>query len=240
MNVNVEETGPVERRLTIEIPTTEVDAAFDSFFREVRRNAHIRGFRPGKAPREVLEQQFGERASGEVLQRLVESTLFQAIQDAQLDVLGEPRLDAGELPKPGAQYAYKASVDVRPEIEVAAVEGTRVEARGAAHAREGPGRGAPRGHAAAPGAARRSRERHRGRDAGYVAVINYVGKLDGEPFEGSSAKESQVELGAGRTFAGFEDQLLGLARGRRARLRPGHARGPLGREAARRRACASR
>ncbi len=212
MNVSVEETGPVERRLHIEIPTTEVDAAFDSFFREVRRNVHIRGFRPGKAPREVLEQQFGERASGEVLQRLVEGSLFKAIEDARLDVLGEPRLDAGELPKPGAQYAYKANVDVRPAIEVAAVTGLALERVRLptpekdpieAHLEDMRQRQAQLSEAESSVAAAH----------GHVAVINYVGKLEGEPFEGSSARESQIEIGAGRTFGGFEDQLLGIGVG---------------------------
>ena len=64
MNVSVEETGPVERRLHIEVPTTDVDAAFATYFQEVRRSAHIKGFRPGKAPREVLEKYFGDRAGG--------------------------------------------------------------------------------------------------------------------------------------------------------------------------------
>jgi trigger factor len=209
MNVSVEETGPVERRLHIEIPTTEVDAAFESFFREMRRNAHIRGFRPGKAPREVLEQYYGDRASGEVLQRLVERTLFKAIQDSNLDVLGEPRLDPGEPPKPGAQYAYDAHVDVRPEIAVAAVKGLEIvrpvvptpeKDPVEAHLEDLRQRQAQvveeeSGIAAA---------------AGHIAVIDYVGKLEGEPFEGSSARESQIELGSGRTFGGFEDQLLGL------------------------------
>ena len=209
MNVSVEETGPVERRLHIEIPTTEVDAAFDWFFREVRRSAHIRGFRPGKAPREVLEQQYGERASGDVLQRLVEGSLFKAIEDAHLDVLGEPRLDAGELPKPGSQYAYKAIVDVRPAIEVAAVSGLALK-RPVVPA---PEKDPVEAHL------EDLRQRHGqlieeetgvAAAAGHVAVINYVGKADGEPFEGSSARESQIELGAGRTFGGFEDQLIGL------------------------------
>ena len=123
MNVSVEETGPVERRLHVEIPTTEVDAAFDAFFREMRRSAHIKGFRPGKAPREVLEKYFSERAAGEVLQRLVEETLGKAIGEKELDVLGEPRLQPGEPPKPGARFAYDADVDVRPTIEVGKVRG---------------------------------------------------------------------------------------------------------------------
>ncbi len=212
MNVSVEETGPVERCLQIAIPTTEVDAAFDAAFREIRRNTHIRGFRPGKAPREVLEQQFGERASGEVLQRLVEGTLFKAISDSGLDVLGEPRLDAGELPKRGTQYAYKANVDIRPTIEVAAVKGLSLVRPVVPEPEKDP----------IESHLEDLRQRHAQvveeepdavAAAGHVAEINYVGKIDGEPFEGSSARESQVEIGAGRTFGGFEDQLLGLRAG---------------------------
>lgn len=209
MNVSVEETGPVERRLHIEIPATEVDAAFTAFFQEMRRGAHIKGFRPGKAPREVLEQYFGDRAASEVLQRLVEGSLFRAITERELDVLGEPRLAAAEPPKPGAAYAYDVNVDVRPTIELAKVSGLEV-ARPAlptpekdpieAHLEELRQRQAqlvdePSGVQAA---------------RGHIAVIDYVGKIDGEPFTGSSAKETQVELGAGRTFGGFEDNLTGM------------------------------
>src|SRR5262245_18757378 len=127
MNVSVEETGPVERRLHIEIPTTDVDAAFEAFFREMRRSAHIKGFRPGKAPRDVLEKYFGDRASGEVHQRLVEQTLGKAIIDNELEVLGDPRLQPGEPPKPGTRFAYDADVDVRPAIEVTQVKGLEVK-----------------------------------------------------------------------------------------------------------------
>jgi len=209
MNVSVEETGPVERHLHIEIPTTEVDSAFESFFREMRRSAHIRGFRPGKAPREVLEQYYGDRASGEVLQRLVEGSLFKAIKDADLDVLGEPRLDPGEPPKPGAQYAYDAHVDVRPAIEVAAVTGLEIK-RPVLPAPEKDPVEAHLEDLRQRQAQTVEEESAVAAGVGHVAVIDYVGKLEGEPFKGSSARESQIELGAGRTFGGFEDQLVGL------------------------------
>jgi trigger factor len=209
MNVSVEETGPVERRLHIEIPATEVDAAFTAFFQEMRRGAHIKGFRPGKAPREVLEQYFGDRAAGEVLQRLVEGSLFRAITERELDVLGEPRLSAPTPPKPGSAYAYDVNVDVRPVIELQKVAGLEVtrptlpapeqdpvdahldelRQRQAQLVDEASGVQAARGH---------------------IAVIDYLGKLDGEPFTGSSARETQIELGAGRTFGGFEDHLVGM------------------------------
>ncbi len=209
MNVNVEETGPVERRLHIEIPATEVDAAFTAFFQEMRRGAHIKGFRPGKAPREVLEQYFGDRAAGEVLQRLVEGSLFRAISERELDVLGEPRLAAAEPPKPGAAYAYDVNVDVRPAIELAKVSGLEVTRPALPTPEQDP----------VEAHLEELRQRHAQlvdepsgvqSARGHIAVIDYVGKIDGEPFSGSSAHETQVELGAGRTFGGFEDNLVGM------------------------------
>ena len=209
MDVSVEETGPVERRLHVEIPTTDVDAAFEAYFHEMRRSAHIKGFRPGKAPREVLEKYFGERASGEVLQRLVEESLGKAITNSDLDVLGEPRLKPGEPPKPGTRFSYEAEVDVRPAIEVAKVRGLEVKRpvlpvpeqnpvdahleemrqRQAQVIEEESGVAAARGH---------------------IAVLDYTGKLDGKPFAGSSAREAQIEIGGGRTFGGFEDAIVGM------------------------------
>ncbi|MFI5315107.1 MAG: trigger factor [Myxococcota bacterium] len=209
MNVSVEETGPVERRLHVEIPTTDVDAAFEAYFREMRRSAHIKGFRPGKAPREVLEKYFGERASGEVLQRLVEESLGKAIADANLDLLGEPRLMPGEPPKPGARFAYDAEVDVRPVIEISKVRGLEVTRPSLpvpeqnpveAHLEELRQKQAQLIEEESGAAAAR----------GHVAVLDYVGTIEGKPFAGSSAHEAQVELGAGRTFGGFEDELVGL------------------------------
>jgi trigger factor len=209
MNVSIEETGPVERRLHVEIPTTEVDAAFEAYFREMRRSAHIKGFRPGKAPREVLEKYFGERASGEVLQRLVEDTIAKAITEAALEVLGEPRLQPGEPPKPGARFAYDADVDIRPTIEVSKVRGLDVKRPVQptpekdpvdAHLEDMRQRQAQLVEEANGNAAAR----------GNVAVLDYVGKIDGKPFQGSSAHEAQIEIGAGRTFGGFEDELVGM------------------------------
>jgi trigger factor len=209
MNVSVEETGPVERRLHIEIPTTDVDAAYEGFFREMRRTAHIKGFRPGKAPREVLEKYFGDRAAGEVMQRLVEQTLGKAIVDKDIDVIGEPRLQPGEPPKHGAPFAYDVEVDVRPVIEVAKVKGLEVKR--------------PQLPAPEQDPVEAHLEEMRQRQAqlveedsgatvaqGSVAVLDYTGKVDGKPFAGSSAREAQVEIGAGRTLPGFEEPLVGM------------------------------
>ena len=119
-------------------------------------------------------------------------------------MLGEPRLDPREPPKPGARFAYDADVDVRPAIELAKVRGLEVKRpvlptpekdpveahldelrqRQAQLLEEESGVAAARGH---------------------IAVIDYAGTIDGQPFEGSSSREAQIEIGAGRTFGGFED-----------------------------------
>ncbi|HTO06579.1 MAG TPA: trigger factor [Myxococcota bacterium] len=205
----MEETGPVERRLHIEVPTTDVDAAFASFFREMGRNAHIKGFRPGKAPRDVLEKYFADRASQDVLERLVGESLGKAIDEAKLDVIGEPRLNPGEPPKQGAPFRYDAEVDVRPVIEVQKVKGLELKRPTLpvpeqdpveAHLEEARQRQAQLVEESSGASVAR----------GNVAILDYVGKIDDKPFAGSSAREAQVEIGAGRTFGGFEDQLVGM------------------------------
>jgi trigger factor len=101
MSVQVEETGPVERRLRVDVPTARVDAAFDAVYRTMGRQVRVRGFRPGHVPRSVLERMLGERARGEVMERVLRESLPKAIEEADLAVVGEPRLTPGEEPKQG-------------------------------------------------------------------------------------------------------------------------------------------
>ncbi len=212
MEINVEETGPVERKLSIQVPTAEVDAAFHEVFREVGKTAHIKGFRRGKVPRNVLEKYYGDRAAGEVLERLVRETLFKAIQEKELDVLGQPRLDPSEHPKQGAAYSYDALVEIRPVIELRELTGLKVvrpqlpipdEDPVDAHLqqlREGQGQLVE--VEAGTTSAR-----------GHTAILDYQGFVDGEAFDGGTAEAAQIEIGAGRTIPGFEDNLVGLQAG---------------------------
>lgn len=212
MNLEVEETGPVERRLRIEVTTAEVDAAFDEVYRQFGRTAKLKGFRPGRVPRPVLQRYFGAQARAEVLERVVRESLSEAIERSELPVLGEPRLEPESQPEEGTPFVYAATVEIRPVIELKRVRGLEVvrprlqepetdpvesylEELRAGHAQlldEAEGSFAARGH---------------------VAVIDYEGSVDGEPFAGGSGRETQVELGSGSAIAGFEEQLEGLTVG---------------------------
>jgi trigger factor len=124
--VTLEELSPVRKRLQIEVPAPEVQAELERAFQLVGRQAQLRGFRPGKAPRHVLERMFGSDVRREVLGRLVERSLHDAIEAHKLSVVGVPNIDADEDLTPGAALRYSATVDVRPVIELGDLAGLTV------------------------------------------------------------------------------------------------------------------
>jgi len=113
--ITLEELGPSRKRLQIEIGAPTVQAEVDRAFALVGRQARLPGFRPGKAPRQVLERMFGDQVRREVLGRLVEESFHHAVHEHHLAVVGTPEIDADVL-TPGEALRYSATVDVRPEI----------------------------------------------------------------------------------------------------------------------------
>ena len=123
--VTLEELSSVRKRLQIEVPAPEVQAELERAFQLVGLQAQLRGFRPGKAPRHVLERMFGSDVRREVLGRLVERSLHDAIEAHKLSVVGVPDIDAEGL-TPGAALRYSATVEVRPVIELGDLGGLTV------------------------------------------------------------------------------------------------------------------
>jgi trigger factor len=113
--ITLEELGPSRKRLQIEIGAPTVQAEVDRAFALVGRQARLPGFRPGKAPRQVLERMFGDQVRREVLGRLVEESFHHAVHEHQLAIVGTPEIDADVL-TPGEALRYSATVDVRPDI----------------------------------------------------------------------------------------------------------------------------
>src|SRR5579884_1337665 len=118
----LEELSPVRKRIEVEIPAGTVQSELDRAFAAVGRAARLRGFRPGKAPRPVLERVFGERVRQDVLERLIGESLKQALDTHRLAVVGTPDVEAEGL-TPGQALRYAATIDVRPVIEVRDLSG---------------------------------------------------------------------------------------------------------------------
>jgi trigger factor len=122
----VHDETAVRKRIDVEIPADEVQRELDRGFERVRQQAHIRGFRPGRAPRNVVEQTYGEQIRREVIAHLVEHSFHHAVEDHALVVVGSPEIDAGEL-SPGEPLRYTVLVDVRPVIALGDTAGIPVE-----------------------------------------------------------------------------------------------------------------
>src|SRR5690348_11550091 len=118
----LEDLGPIRKRLQIEEPAEAVQSQLDRAFQNVGQRARLRGFRPGKAPRAVLERAFGADVRREVLGRLVEESFHDAIAEHRLAVVGTPDIDAESI-TPGEALRYSATVEIRPAITLGDLSG---------------------------------------------------------------------------------------------------------------------
>lgn len=122
----METIDPVRRRLAVEVPATEVSAQIERAYDDLRRTAHVRGFRPGRAPRSVLEQLFGDRVRADVFGRLVQESYLEALRGQNIDPVGHPEI-VTESAQPGEPLRYSATVEVRPTVIAAGYAGLEVE-----------------------------------------------------------------------------------------------------------------
>src|SRR5581483_11359329 len=212
--VTLEDLGPVRKRLQIEVSAGAVQAELDRAFQTVGQQARLRGFRPGKAPRTVLERVFGAEVRREVLGRLVERSFHEAIETHQLRIVGTPDIDADAL-TPGAALKYSATVEVRPPIALGDVQGLEVVRPSSVVTEEDVDR--------TLAALRESVAQLRPIDdrdvveAGDVVRVDLTTRLEGG--EAHRREDVLVEAGGGAFSLSLERQLVGQHRGARLDLR---------------------
>ncbi|HKJ24785.1 MAG TPA: trigger factor [Myxococcota bacterium] len=208
--LNTSEPSAVERTLEVEIPAGEVAKAFDRVLRDLGKHARVRGFRPGKAPRSVILKLYGGTVAEEVERWLVGRTLEQAVERSGVAPVVEPTIDAPP-PVEGEAFTYRVGTEVKPEIELGEVTGLPAK------------RPAPRvDDEAVDRELEALRERsavmveapeETGATSGHFVTIDFVGRIDGKPFDGGSAQGHELEIGSGRFVPGFEEQLEGAKAG---------------------------
>ncbi len=115
MQVTVEDISSVKKTLRIEIPQEEVAREIENAYDQLKKTAKIKGFRPGKTPRSVLERMFKKDVLADVSSRLIQTSFIDAIKQKDLRVVGQPKFDPPELSGPNA-YGYAATVEVSPHI----------------------------------------------------------------------------------------------------------------------------
>ena len=194
----------------MEVPADRVDKAFARVYRQVGRQAKVRGFRPGKVPQHMLRGLYGTEIQSRALTDLLEEALAGAFEEHELEPVAEPKIEPGELNE-SQPFEFAVVVEVKPEIELGNYRGVAVERMRAEVDEESVER--ILGNLQERNAQLEPVEgRDRVEDGDYV-LIDFSGSVDGEPFPGSSADNYPVDIGAGEAVPEFEQGLVGMERG---------------------------
>jgi trigger factor len=210
LHVEAHEEGPVARRLEVRVPAGRVAEAFERAYRELARSARVRGFRPGKTPRSVLRRLYGPAVAEDVERLLVSETLPAALEQSGLVPVSDPSIDA-DPPVDATPFAYRAQVEVKPHFALGDVKGLPARRPSAVVGDEDVEReleALRQRHASLIEEPDATQAR-----AGHFVTLDYTGRVDGELFEGGSARDVTLELGAGQLVPGFDEQLSGCRAG---------------------------
>ena len=206
MKVSVTEKSPVMIEVAVELPWAQVEAALDEAYAKVGKKARIRGFRPGRAPRKLLEQYFGRDVTQDVGSRLIRESLMLAIEQRKLRPVANPQVEPGRL-EPGTPFKFRATIEVRPkmsELSVDGLTGKRPSAVVEDAAVDAELEALRRAHGAL-----KTIDPPRPVRTGDVLRVDYDVVVDGLPRPDMGSKGRMVELGRGDLLPAFEEALIG-------------------------------
>lgn len=210
MSVKIEEISSVKKKLSFEIAPEQVDAEFDKAYQKISRSAKIKGFRPGKIPRQLVEQYYGPQIQQQALERLINDTYFKALVDHRIAAIADPEIVESAPLEKKKPFSYEAQVEVKPELQAKDYTGltlqkeklevgTKVIDDRLEELRQGR-------------AELKVSSREEARDGDFL-TIDFEGFVGGEGFAGGKGEGHVLELGSGTFIPGFEEQLAGMKRG---------------------------
>ncbi len=209
MKVTVEELSPSKRALHVELPLDQVVATMETTLREWRRRLQLPGFRRGKVPPEIIQRRFQSDLKEEVLRELIPESYRQALVQADLTPVGQPRVEDVHF-HDGEPLRYRAVVEVKPPVDVRDYRGILLERKPVQVSDE---------------EVDRALEYLREDAAEYVpmegwpamrddlVILDHEGTLHGKPFKGGTWKNQTLILGHGGYLPGFEEQIAGMQKG---------------------------
>lgn len=207
MKIEVESVSPVERKVTIEVDPERVAKELERAYVGLGRRVKLRGFRPGKAPRKVLERHFRSEVEGEVAEKIVQATFAEAVRDEAIDIVAPPHVSITEGVADGKPLRYTARVEVKPKLSPRDYRGLEVKRRAPSVSDDDV--------AAEITKIQESMaqlvpvEGRFDAQEGDWAVVDHEGAIDGKPFEGSRAEGVTVRVGPGALSEGNLEALKG-------------------------------
>ncbi len=208
MEVSVENTGGLERRMTVQVPADRVDQEVGTRLQSMTTTVRLDGFRPGKVPLKVIEKKYGKQVRLEVIDQVVNSTLQEALTQENIRPAGIPNVEPKDS-EPGEALEYVATFEIFPEISGNVDYGFSVT-RPVANITDD--------DVTAMLENLRSQratwnEIKRPASMQDQVTIDYEGTVDGSTFTGNKAEKMPVVLGSDSMIPGFEDQLVGVSAG---------------------------
>lgn len=210
MKASWEKTEKNRGVLTVEVDESKLEEALNQAFRKVVKKVSIPGFRKGRVPRPIFEKRFGvEALYQDALDILLPESYQNAVEQTNIDPVDQPEVDIEQLEK-GQPFIFKATVTVKPEVELGEYKGLEIPEKD---------------FSLQPEDVDAELKRMQERQGELVAVeegqveekdrviIDFEGFLDGKPFEGGKAEQYNLEVGSGQFIPGFEEQLIGMKPG---------------------------
>jgi trigger factor len=209
MQATIEKVSNLERRLNVTLPTQEINAEVESRLKRLARNAKMHGFRPGKVPFRLIQQQYGGQVRQEVLGDALQKTFGEAVRSQNLRVAGYPRFEPKPVEEGEDKVEFSATFEIYPDIEFGDFAQATIERPTVAV-----------GEAEVDKTIEILRKQRvhyhtveRGAQNGDRITIDYTGTRDGQEFEGGSGKDHTTVLGEGRLLADFEKAVVGARAG---------------------------
>ena len=209
MKVQIENTGPFEKKIFFEISSDVVSKEVESTYRALNQNAKLKGFRPGKVPRSILERYYKVQVENEVIAKLIEDSYGKAVEEHHLNPVAPPTI-LDRAFEAGKDFKYTVTVEVKPEINVEGYLGLEVEKSPVAVSEEEVEarlKALQDSHAQL-----KPVETDRPVQEKDFVILDFAGSLNGKPLEGWKVNDHLVEVGSKSLVGGLDERLVGLPR----------------------------
>jgi len=207
MKSTVEKLDGLSRKINVDVPAEKVQQAFERVYKAIQKKANIKGFRQGKAPINTIKSMYGDQVKSDVVNDLINETYPAALEQHKVEPVGYPKISFEPVTE-GQAFKFAAEIEVRPDVEVKKFEGLPVVREKLvipddriATILENIRTGQAETVTIFEDRALAEQD---------VAVVDFVGKVNGEPLPNGSAQGHELEIGAKQFIEGFEEGLLGM------------------------------
>lgn len=210
MKANAERIEKNTVLLEIEVDAEQFDQAIDKAYRNMVQKVNVPGFRKGKTPRPIFERFIGKEAiMEEAMEAVVPEAYYQAVAETGIEPIEQPKVDVVQA-EAGKPVVFKATVQVKPEVILGQYKEVEVNKPSTEVSDEEVAK-----------SLEKLQQRHAQLltleegtiEKGDVTTLDFLGKVDGEPFKGGEGRDYNLEIGSGSFIEGFEDQLIGVSIG---------------------------